>query len=125
MGSEKELKGEHVLGYEGVWRHLIANHDSSFQVREQSCHSLKSSIKYTNVIDRRNHLVLPTKGAYLKTSVELAGLGGDVTFVRANADYQISKKLFKYFVSFFVSSFACKNDLFGSYDFTHLTCSIK
>jgi outer membrane protein assembly factor BamA len=56
-------------------------------------------MKYTNIIDRRNSNSLPTKGGYLKTSLELAGFGGDVRFFRFNSDYQYSRTFFKYFVS--------------------------
>ena len=73
--------------------------DSAFEVREQSGHSLKSSIKYTNLIDKRDDPVLPTSGGYMKTSVELSGLGGDVKFARFNSDYQYSRTFFNYFVS--------------------------
>jgi outer membrane protein insertion porin family len=73
--------------------------DATFDVREQSGHSLKSSVKYTNIIDRRDHNNLPTKGGYLKTSGELAGLGGNVNFVRFNLDYQYTKTFFDYFVN--------------------------
>lgn len=87
-----------MLTYEAVWRHLISYIDSAFAIREQSGHSLKSSIKYTNMIDRRDHSALPTSGGLLKTSIELAGLGGDVKFFRYNSDYQYTKTFFNYFV---------------------------
>jgi outer membrane protein insertion porin family len=72
--------------------------DAAFDVREQSGHTLKSSLKYTNIIDRRDHNNLPTAGGYLKTSAEFAGLGGDVNFLRFNFDYQYTKTFFDYFV---------------------------
>jgi len=57
-------------------------------------------LKYTNIIDERDHPILPRSGAYLKSTLELAGLGGDVKFVKANADYQVSKTFFEHFVRF-------------------------
>ena len=80
---------------------MISSLDSAFQVREQSGHSLKSSIKYTNIIDRRDNKVLPNEGGFLKTSVEIAGLGGDVKFFKADSDYQYSRTFFNYFVIIF------------------------
>lgn len=91
-----------MLTYEAVWRNLISYMDCAFAIREQSGHSLKSSIKYTNMIDRRDHSALPTSGGLLKTSIELAGLGGDVKFFRYNSDYQYTKTFFNYFVIFFL-----------------------
>ncbi len=58
-----------------------------------------SKLKYTNQIDQRDNSVLPTKGGFLKSSVEVAGAGGDVKFVRANFDYQYTKTLFEHFVN--------------------------
>lgn len=93
------LNGVHTFSYEGIWRELISSLDSAFDVRKQSGHSLKSSIKYVNTIDKRDHPILPTSGAFLKTSAELAGLGGDVQFFKTNFDYQISKTFLNYFTT--------------------------
>lgn len=98
LRNKYQVKGTHLFTYEAVWRHLISYMDSAFEIREQSGHSLKSSIKYTNLIDCRDHSALPTSGGYLKTSLELAGLGGDVKFFRYNSDYQFTKTFFNYFV---------------------------
>ncbi|CAF1091084.1 unnamed protein product [Brachionus calyciflorus] len=97
--NKYEIKGTHIVTFEGTWRHLLSYMDSAFEVREQNGHSLKSSIKYTNLIDRRDHLALPTKGGFLKTSAEIAGLGGDVKFFRYNSDYQYTKTILKYFTT--------------------------
>lgn len=93
------VSGTHSFTYEGVWRQLVSSLDSAFDIREQSGHSLKSSFKYMNIIDKRDHTILPTSGAYLKTTAELAGIGGDVKFLKANFDYQISETFFKYFTT--------------------------
>lgn len=102
--NDHVIKGSHSISYEGVWRELVSSLDSAFSVREQSGHSLKSSIKYTNEIDKRDNKVLPTEGAYMKSNCELAGLGGDVKFFKFNSDYQISKTFFKYFTTQFTFS---------------------
>lgn len=97
--NKYELKGTHLFTYEGIWRHLISDLDASFSVREESGHSLKSSLKYTNIIDRRDSGALPTRGGLLKTSVEVAGLGGDVRFSRLSLDYQVTRTFLKYFTT--------------------------
>jgi len=96
------LNGNHSLTYEGVWREVISSLDSAFSVREQSGHSLKSSFKYTNEIDRRDKKVLPMNGSQLKTTIELAGLGGDIKFFKFNSDYQTTATFFKHFVRLFM-----------------------
>lgn len=98
------VSGTHSFSYEGLWRQLISSLDSAFDVREQSGHSLKSSIKYMNLIDKRNSPILATSGAYLKTTGELAGIGGDVKFFKANMDYQITRTFFKHFTTQFTFS---------------------
>lgn len=99
--SKFDLKGSHSFTYEASWRQLVSSLDAAFQVREQSGHSLKSSLKYTNIIDRRDNKVLPNEGGFLKTSVEVAGLGGDVRFLKADSDYQYSRTFFNYFTTQF------------------------
>lgn len=98
------VSGKHSLTYEGVWRQRVSSLDTAFEVREQSGHSLKSAIQYTNVIDNRDHPVLARSGAYLKTTVELAGVGGDVKFVKANTDYQVTKTFYEHFIAQFTFS---------------------
>lgn len=44
--------------------------------------SLKSSIRYAFVHDKRDNRVIPTMGHALSASAELAGLGGDAQFVK-------------------------------------------
>lgn len=104
LENKYTISGNHSFVYEGSWRQIISSLDSAFNVREQSGHSLKSSFKYTNQIDKRDHSVLPTSGAYQKTTAELAGIGGDVRFLKANFDYQISKTFFQYLTAQFTFS---------------------
>jgi len=55
--------------------------------------SVGSSLSY----DQRNHVKNPTSGYYLQAGVEVAGLGGDVQFVRSSAEgrfyYPITEKI--------------------------------
>jgi outer membrane protein insertion porin family len=59
--------------------------------------TLVSSISYTLAYDTRNHVKNPSQGIYFSVGQDLAGLGGDVNFIRTNADlrgfYPIRKKV--------------------------------
>jgi len=98
------LKGEQTFSYEAIWRNVLSSYDAAIDVREQSGHSLKSSLKYMFTVDRRNNIAVPNDGGFLKSSYELAGLGGDVKFFKTNTDYQYTKTLFKYLTSQFTLS---------------------
>ncbi|XP_026058298.1 sorting and assembly machinery component 50 homolog A [Carassius auratus] len=86
----------HTLKWEGVWRELgCLARTASIAVREESGHSLKSSLSHTMVIDTRNSTILPRKGALLKINQELAGYtGGDVSFLKEDFEIQLNKTLF-------------------------------
>nr|Q803G5.1 RecName: Full=Sorting and assembly machinery component 50 homolog A [Danio rerio]AAH44493.1 Sorting and assembly machinery component 50 homolog (S. cerevisiae) [Danio rerio]AAI65595.1 Samm50 protein [Danio rerio] len=86
----------HTLKWEGVWRELgCLARTASFAVREESGHSLKSSLAHAMVIDTRNSTILPRKGALLKINQELAGYtGGDVSFLKEDFEIQLNKTLF-------------------------------
>uniref|UniRef100_A0A665X2R2 Sorting and assembly machinery component 50 homolog A n=1 Tax=Echeneis naucrates TaxID=173247 RepID=A0A665X2R2_ECHNA len=60
-------KTSQTLKWEGVWRELgCLARTASFAVREESGHSLKSSLSHAMVIDTRNSSILPKKGGLLK-----------------------------------------------------------
>lgn len=86
----------HTVKWEGVWRELgCLARTASFAVREESGHSLKSSLAHAMVIDTRNSTILPRKGALLKINQELAGYtGGDVSFLKEDFEIQLNKTLF-------------------------------
>ncbi|XP_051545232.1 sorting and assembly machinery component 50 homolog A-like [Myxocyprinus asiaticus] len=86
----------HTLKWEGVWRELgCLARTASFAVREESGHSLKSSLSHAMIIDTRNSSILPRKGALLKINQELAGYsGGDVSFLKEDFEIQLNKTLF-------------------------------
>ncbi|XP_062856148.1 sorting and assembly machinery component 50 homolog A [Trichomycterus rosablanca] len=85
----------HTLKWEGVWRELnCLARTASFAVREESGHSLKSSLAHAMVIDTRNSPILPKKGALLKINQELAGYtGGDASFLKEDFEIQLNQKL--------------------------------
>ena len=75
--------GSHELGYTGVWRQLTNLSDgASPTVREDAGDSVKSSITHTYTQDSRDNKLLPTSGSLFRNTAELAGLGGDVSFLK-------------------------------------------
>jgi len=84
--------GKHELGYNGMWRQItrLAS-GASPTVREDAGDSVKSSVMHTWVKDRRDNPLLPTRGIFNKTTLELAGWGplqGDVAFGKAEVEAQ-------------------------------------
>ncbi|WP_041316578.1 outer membrane protein assembly factor BamA [Hyphomicrobium nitrativorans] len=59
--------------------------------------ALTSSIGTSITYDKRNHPRTPTSGYYLQVATDMAGLGGDVQYVRVNAEgrayYPITEKI--------------------------------
>ncbi|KAM4035653.1 sorting and assembly machinery component 50 homolog [Anomaloglossus baeobatrachus] len=88
-------KTSHTLKWEGVWRELgCLARTASFAIREESGHSLKSSLSHSMMIDSRNSTILPKRGALLKINQELSGYtGGDVSFLKEDFELQINKRL--------------------------------
>ncbi|CAL1547038.1 unnamed protein product [Lymnaea stagnalis] len=88
------LFGSHNLQWEGVWRDLKPlSRETSFSVREQAGHSLKSSLKHTFSIDKRDDPILPTTGFLWQTSQEYAGLGGNVEYAKQDGTFQWNTSL--------------------------------
>lgn len=81
----------HSLRWEAIWRELSALGPTiPFVVREEMGHSLKSSLKHIVTVDRRNNPILPAEGAYFRLHQELAGVGGDVGFLKNEVEYQLN-----------------------------------
>ncbi len=64
---------------------------ASFSVREEAGHTLKSAITHTAELDLMNGA--KTRGADLSLTTELAGLGGNVHHVRAQASASYARPL--------------------------------
>ncbi|KAJ3303628.1 hypothetical protein HDU76_005323 [Blyttiomyces sp. JEL0837] len=81
--------GYHEIGYEAAWRQ-IANvpKEASWTVRQDAAHSLKSALVHTCTVEGRNDNLLPTRGYYFKSFLELAGLSGDVKHGKAELEGQ-------------------------------------
>uniref|UniRef100_A0A1A8FPD6 Sorting and assembly machinery component 50 homolog n=1 Tax=Nothobranchius korthausae TaxID=1143690 RepID=A0A1A8FPD6_9TELE len=88
-------KTNQTLKWEGVWRELgCLGQNASFAIRNESGHSLKSSLSHAMVVDTRNSSILPRKGGLLKIHQELAGYtGGDARFLKEDFEIQLNKTL--------------------------------
>ncbi|XP_069758391.1 sorting and assembly machinery component 50 homolog, partial [Narcine bancroftii] len=88
-------KTHHTLKWEGVWRELGSlSRTASFCVREESGHSLKSSISHSMTVDTRTSAIIPKRGSLLKINQELAGYtGGDVKFLKEDFELQFNQSL--------------------------------
>ena len=84
--------GRHELGYNGMWRQITGlASNASPTVRNDAGDSVKSSIQHTWVKERRDNPMLPTRGYFNKSTLELAGWGplqGDVAFGKAEVEAQ-------------------------------------
>ncbi|XP_067128759.1 sorting and assembly machinery component 50 homolog A [Centruroides vittatus] len=85
---------QHTFRWEGIWREIKSlSTVTSFPVREESGHSLKSSVKHTVALDLRDNPVIPTYGQLFKLHQEYAGLGGDVGFLKHELEVQLNQSL--------------------------------
>ena len=82
----------HELSYNGLWRQITGLASSaSPTVRGDAGDSVKSSLTHTWTRDRRDNPLLPTRGLFNKSTLELAGWGplqGDVAFGKAELEAQ-------------------------------------
>lgn len=106
-GVQEKLKGlgieflfesspqvQHTLRWEGVWRNLRCLSPSTpFEIREEAGHSVKSSVKHILCMDQRDNQCLPFRGSYFRLYQEYAGLGGNISFLKHEVQYQINKCL--------------------------------
>lgn len=62
------------------------NPNASLAVQESEGNTLRSSVGFGLRYDRRNHPRNPTAGYYFNVNSDFAGLGGDVSFARVQAE---------------------------------------
>ncbi|TFK41579.1 surface antigen-domain-containing protein [Crucibulum laeve] len=87
-------RGTHELAYEAVARHIAGlMPTASISIREAAGQTFKSSLSHTFVLDTRDDRITSTQGVYAKLFNELAGLGGDASFYKVEAEGQISRPL--------------------------------
>ncbi|OQR74409.1 sorting and assembly machinery component 50-like [Tropilaelaps mercedesae] len=87
----------HSLQWQGVWRELNPlGITVPFPIREQMGHTLKSALKHTVTIDTRDNTILPASGYFFRLCQEFAGghLGGDISFIKHEAEHQANYSLF-------------------------------
>jgi outer membrane protein insertion porin family len=81
------------LLYSLLFTHLCV--DCECRIISQAGHSIKSSLQYAYEKEARDDPVFPTRGYVYKLSMELAGLGGDVRFIKPEASVQLNLPLGK------------------------------
>ncbi|KAG0696566.1 Sorting and assembly machinery component 50 [Chionoecetes opilio] len=92
FNSAPQVQQKLVL--EGVWRHLSClSRSTAFAVREQAGHSLKAALRHTLIVDRRDDTIFPSDGVAFTLKNELAGLGGDIGFLKNELDLQVNVPL--------------------------------
>jgi len=80
---------DHHISWEGIWRDIACIPPSTaFEVREESGHTLKSSIKHILKFDTRDNPMIPREGSLVKLQQEYAGLGGNVGFHKHELEVQ-------------------------------------
>jgi len=67
---------------------------ASMSMRHAAGSSIKSSLFHNWIHDSRDDKISATRGSYLKLAQELAGLGGDAFFYKAESEAQLSRQLF-------------------------------
>jgi len=87
-------RGLNTFHWDVLWRELKAmSKGIAFTARNDMGHSLKSSFKHTYTYDTRDTPILPTKGFLIKVANEVAGLGGDVRFLKSEGEIQWNQPL--------------------------------
>ncbi|GJJ11440.1 hypothetical protein Clacol_005673 [Clathrus columnatus] len=88
------LFGSHEFAYDAVLRQLTDfAPNASISIRESAGFSSKSSISHTFIRDTRDIPAAPNQGSYVKLFQELAGLGGDASFLKFEAESQVITRL--------------------------------
>ena len=71
------------------------NSSASIYIKEQVGKNIYSGVSESLFYDKRNNKVNPTKGYYLKSTVTLAGVGGDTQFVKLEQGGVSYKPIYK------------------------------
>ncbi|XP_014206956.1 sorting and assembly machinery component 50 homolog isoform X2 [Copidosoma floridanum] len=79
---------KHNLQYEGIVRDLSATKQATFKVREQCGPTLKSSLRHICTVDKRDEKIFPSYGTLVQCTTEVAGLGGNIGFVKNELAFQ-------------------------------------
>ncbi|XP_064399710.1 sorting and assembly machinery component 50 homolog A-like [Halichondria panicea] len=88
--------GSHKLSWEVDWREITGfSYNAPLSVRANAGHSLKSSLKHTLVTDERDDPLLPHSGYQVKMTHEMAGLGGDTVYGKAEVQSELYQELWR------------------------------
>lgn len=91
---ESSPQVQHTLRWEGSWRNVCGLlHTTPFSIREEAGHSVKSCLKHVLTMDQRDNPCLPNRGSYFNLYQEYAGLGGNVSFLKHEIQYQVNKSI--------------------------------
>ncbi|KAH7911170.1 surface antigen-domain-containing protein [Hygrophoropsis aurantiaca] len=92
--SDWGSRGIHEVSYEAVLRHLGGlTPAASVSIRESAGQNFKSSLSHTWIRDTRDDKLTASRGQYTKLYQEIAGLGGDTSFYKVEAEGQASRSL--------------------------------
>ncbi|EIN09167.1 mitochondrial protein [Punctularia strigosozonata HHB-11173 SS5] len=88
--------GLHELAYEAVLRHIGSlTPTASISKRQSAGHTFKSAVSHSYTLDTRDSPIQGTRGALLKLSQELAGVGGgDASFYKVHGEASVTRPLF-------------------------------
>lgn len=87
--------GYHELSYDMTWRSIDrVSPNASLSIRQQVGDSLKSSINHVFVRERRDDMLLPSNGHYVRIAQELSGLLGlgNAHFFKTELESQYCKQ---------------------------------
>ncbi|XP_029174044.1 sorting and assembly machinery component 50 homolog isoform X2 [Nylanderia fulva] len=73
---------KHNIQYEAAFRNITCSKQAAFRVREQCGPNLKSALRHIWTIDKRDSAIFPISGSLLRLTTEMAGLGGDIGFLK-------------------------------------------
>lgn len=86
----------HNFQYEADIRNVTATKQAAFQVREQCGPTLKSAIRHIFSVDKRDATLFPSRGSLIELTSEVAGLGGNVGFIKNELNLQTNWTIFDY-----------------------------
>lgn len=102
LSSHRELKRDlvarwrykrHELAYEWAWRHVTLMPGATERLLSEGGDSVKSALKHRYLIAQLDDVLTPTRGFALRFVQELAGLGGDVKFLKHEVDFNYNVPL--------------------------------
>lgn len=93
---------KHNIQYEAAFRNITCSKQAAFHVREQCGPNLKSALRYIWTNDKRDSVIFPVTGSFTRIMTEMAGLGGDIGFLKHEIALQNNWSPFEYLVSIYI-----------------------